>query len=66
VNETGTREEFASGMRYEEVSRKCYCCGRVIPEEPVWHEMLGSPRMFCSEDCIHVFTRYRMPYLDAD
>ena len=65
MNDRVTREEFASGMRYEEITRKCFCCGRMIPHEPLLRETLGEERMFCSEDCVEVFRTYRLPYVDG-
>lgn len=65
MTERTTREEFASEMAYEEIRRKCFCCGRMITTGPVRREMLGEERIFCSEDCVHVFRTYRLPYVDG-
>jgi hypothetical protein len=55
-------EEFSTGMRYAEPIHKCFCCGRLIPSEPVVAKMHGLDREFCSEDCVSVYNTYRLPY----
>ena len=56
-------EDFGGGASYEEATVKCYCCGRLIPAGPIEHETRGAVRLYCSDDCIQVYARYREPYL---
>ena len=63
MSQITTPEEFASGSSYREADQKCFSCGRLIPHEPQHKKLLGEVRMFCSEDCIHVFEKYRLPYI---
>ena len=65
MSEAATREEFASEMAYEEIRRKCFCCGRMIPVNALEAEMLGAVRSFCGQECVEVFRTYRLPYVDA-
>lgn len=63
MDQTATPEEFAPGSSYREADQKCFSCGRLIPHEPQYKRLLGEARMFCSEDCIQVFEKYRLPYI---
>jgi hypothetical protein len=59
-------EGFAAGSTYREPTKKCFCCGRLIPTEGVEGVTEGVSRLYCSEDCIDVYARYRIPYLKGE
>ena len=58
-------EEFGASTKYEEVNRKCFCCGRMIPGEVFEKSTGGTVREYCSQDCIKVYAKYREPYLEG-
>lgn len=55
-------EEFSAGSKYQEVTTKCFCCGRLIPTEGIEETTDGEVRLYCSADCIDVYERYRRPH----
>ena len=50
-----TRDQIKIGN----VNIKCFCCGRMIPEQGYTHRVGDEKKLFCGEDCYKFFLEYR-------
>jgi hypothetical protein len=51
---------------YEQRMLHCACCGRLIAMNLYLTEAGGKERIFCGEECAHLYEAYVLPERGAD